>query len=419
MYDLLRAFARQNIRSWFFEEMLPWLDYESVQGIHVSFDPFWIREWTINNLLFNTYAHYNNIMVDISWLRNRLLLDIDLDFRPPQWRSYCNSQGLPEDSGPFRIIVLLKHEVERTDNFRDKRLRPSLHGAPIFFEVRPPCVAISLLGNLSPTRLVERFARSTKFLRRFESHDSQDGVLRASSYIRSGDGDLGTIGGFLKSNSDNKHYLITCAHVSTKGCGSSNCDCHTVHTISRMSNDASAIGGSVFHRLANPLVENTSCRQIAYPDAGKLDAVAIEINGPSSTRRFIPSQEDIAYWATDSQMNENDLVFFHGASSGRVNAQMGSYCLWRAYSAYGEMRCFGDLFEMTHPKPYYFNSNLVKGGDSGSWVFRLDNGSLIWYGMLIASDGATAYGCFAHSLVEELQSHIGSNLTMVNRNFLF
>src|SRR5207248_1477617 len=104
-------------------------------------------------------------------------------------------------------------------------------------------------------------------------------------------------------------------------------------------------------------------------------------------------------------MKSGDHVVFFGKTSGRVDCEIGSLCIFHEIDIEKQPRCFGDIFTLTWPKPWYFNTALAKPGDSGAWILRSRVGFVSWDGMVFACDGATAYACFADNIMNVVQSY--------------
>jgi len=137
------------------------------------------------------------------------------------------------------------------------------------------------------------------------------------------------------------------------------------------------------------------------PDAKRLDVAVAELTRDTaaivSDVRSTVQVDGVRPVANIAPSNQ---VFFYGKESGAVEAEVQHATIWDTVEIHGVPHCFGELFTLTPPKPYYLNQDLCRDGDSGSWIVADEEGTQWWYGMLIAGDGVEAYGCFAEYIVD-------------------
>jgi hypothetical protein len=110
-------------------------------------------------------------------------------------------------------------------------------------------------------------------------------------------------------------------------------------------------------------------------------------------------------------MNSRDSVTFFGHTSRRTSAELDALCLWQEIELPDPnnpgsriAHCFGDIFSICHPRPWYVNTDLARPGDSGAWLVHDSGGIAAWDGMIIAGDGAHAYACFAENIMAYAQA---------------
>lgn len=112
-----------------------------------------------------------------------------------------------------------------------------------------------------------------------------------------------------------------------------------------------------------------------------------------------------------SSMNPRDPVKFNGQTSHLTAGELDALCLWHeidlpdpANPGAHTSHCFGDIFSLCTPRPWYVNTALARPGDSGAWVVCDSRGVLGWDGMIMAGDGAHAYACFAENIMAYAQA---------------
>jgi hypothetical protein len=99
-----------------------------------------------------------------------------------------------------------------------------------------------------------------------------------------------------------------------------------------------------------------------------------------------------------------------------VQAQLTAVTLWHEidFKDFGDgppgRRCFGTLFEMSDLGGD--RKHLAQEGDSGAWVYDNLKDVRNWNGMLIATQGRRAYGCYADFIMQALNNAFSGGLTM-------
>jgi len=186
--------------------------------------------------------------------------------------------------------------------------------------------------------------------------------------------DFGTLGGVLEDGVTNQSYGVTCAHVG----GSTG---QQMFETDSNGNIVAALG-SVVDSTIPPSV-TVGCNLHASPGAG-IDAALIDLN---MIRSIQPTPSLTV--APILGIDQDDLIAFVGCKSGHVAARVAAATIWKKADVAGQIRCFGDIFSVSHRLPAYVLSAVSKGGDSGSWILEdppPQSSSTRWIGMLVAGD---------------------------------
>ena len=112
-------------------------------------------------------------------------------------------------------------------------------------------------------------------------------------------------------------------------------------------------------------------------------------------------------------MQQGDQVTLVGQKSGKVDAEIDSLTIFHEIDIDKKPRCFGDIYSLCPPKPWYVNTKLVRHGDSGSWIVRKTLSMVGWDGVLVAADGAFAYACFAEDAFDSATQAVTSSLSIL------
>jgi hypothetical protein len=369
MIGLLRYVASEFAPG-FQDRMNSFLNPKRVRGFHLSVDPYWLAwfrsHWAGRAYPWEDPSGYFYWRED-SWREDPagLLRRFREDYlRPPDWDDHCKAMGYPRNPYPviFRVIFRDPSDLE------ELRDLPNNHEAfPIVYESRPVCRALAQ-PTASPTL----------------AFSGAVGKMPLKQYG-------GSIGGFLRDTSTNTLYLVSCAHVL----GDVGETTYASHPGGVQS--PTEIGQVELSVLAPPnAVPSCNNRTHALPDA--LDLALTELRPGLQPEAGNPSSGP-QHLSSFNAMSSQDHVFLFGERSGRVDAELGSLCVYHEIEVDSQVRCFGDIFTVAPPRPWYLNRNLVKDGDSGSWIVRSLGGITSWDGMLFAGDGVTGYGCFAENIM--------------------
>ncbi len=214
--------------------------------------------------------------------------------------------------------------------------------------------------------------------------------------LASGTPTSGTAGGFLRDSTTGAVFLVSCEHVCG---GPGNTVLHPVPKVLRNAAPIAAVRFAIAPAASKPASKCNRVRQpLPVPDVALAELAG---TGYDSSHRQLGKVNRVTPIA---DMTEDDAVSFYGASSGAVQAKVGSLNLWREIQIEGAPHCVGDMFTIEPALSWYFRPKLSRPGDSGAWVLNQDNGIVGWDGMLIGGDGVQSYCCFAESIFDACKS---------------
>ena len=374
-FAYLRDLARELAPS-FEDSYSQVLRPEWVQGLHLTIDRIWL-EWLRLQTQTNRweYPPFPPMPAGGSF-RDLSLLDYESKVpewiqkhRPNWWWDYLAQARQEGADSPvqFRIIFRSTEAIQAAPEWS-----AVFRGHPVIAEVHPPCVALVNPG---------------------------DNVGQNSPITE------GTLGGFLYDSAAREYYAVTCAHV----CAQFNALEHP--SPMKSSKKRQTLGVASHAVLASPnLQKGCTNRSHTTPDA--LDMALVRVAAGILPNLDFPSLSKPSLVTQVSKMTTGDHVVIFGERSGQVDAEISSLCLYHEVDVSGYKRCFGDIFSLTHRRPYYFNTKLVDHGDSGAWILSQIGGVTAWDGMVFAGDGATAYACFAENIFNESRRVIGHSVVL-------
>lgn len=336
------------------------LPTELLRGVHLHVDPYWVEaalRWRFGPL----------------WrphLEGQIFWDEIYDhgvpdrWRPRDWERHNSLLGFPGNAHPARWRVIFREDEHRREFKAElpRTFEGPFGPIPIRYEARPPAIALLAPG------------------------DSLGQQTPATD---------GTLGGFLIDTRSLDPYLVTCAHVAAAG--------NDVFSPATPAGAGARIR-SVAHAVLPPPDTGSGCNRFTHHPPPALDLAIARIHAPQPVNYYIPGIGQPTAVTTIRAMASNQPVSLYGRKSKLVQAELGSLCVYHEVTIAGAAHCFGDLFTLTPPKPWYVNTALVKGGDSGAWIIRSTGGLVGWDGMLIAGDGATGYACFAENIMDECRT---------------
>lgn len=350
---------------------------EHIRGVQLYFDEYWLEAYLLmmaqnfHKTMMWPYGFHAGIF---SYAAKYLDWKPDLNYRPYGWDAHCRARGFRENSHPIIIRLILR---DPNMTFKQLDLINQFQDFPLVYQYRPRCDAY------------------------------------ASQLLRSGDcigqespDSAGTLGGFLEDSSG-KQFLISCAHVV-----------HGDETrVYRPGPADSSLKDQVavvrYSRHPQPTPQGRNCNSRSMISGSNVDLACAEIDdGYFSVVHpktgLITDINDITY------IVQGMPVSFIGKTTGHRDAQVGAVCIWYEIEFNKVPHCFSDIFEITHPKPYYLNTNLARPGDSGAWITSHEYFCTSWNGILIGGDGAQAYACYSENVMNELKEY-SSDLSLGNR----
>lgn len=367
MMEILRSVAR-DVGPGLQEKISNSLDVNRLRGLHLGIDPYWMA-WFRSSLRFK--------MSDPFFYDEYFAREYFFNERPVDWTKHCVRMGYKEDSSPIQFRFVFR---EDTDLKKFKELPNSYDNYPIIYESRPVCL------GLTPRTVGLTLT-------------CYDSVGEKSS------GTAGTIGGFLRDTYTGSKYLVSCAHVIGD-------EEEIVYTPGPADSSVmTEIADVCFSALPSPN-DSQSCNSRTHPAPGALDMALARLRGGVVLSFILPGFGNPQHLTSFSKMKTGDAVTLFGKKSGRVDAILGSLCIYHEIEINGQPRCFGDIFTITYPRPWYLNTNLVNEGDSGAWIIRSAGGITCWDGMLLAGDGATGYCSFAENIMDAAR-RFSTNIALV------
>jgi hypothetical protein len=392
--ELLQFAEQDNFRRFIDGFVGDSLAREYVQGVQVDIDRYWAEsflfrrlarrrfgdEYSLGESFIESSRHYH-LFSDIIHFEYDELFSDDEYFKPPDWDNYCKNRGYPENANPIFIKFLLQQTGERRTRFETNQWE----GHPLLYEYRAPCAG---LHNFLP----------------FLGVQQQLGV--GSGIWSSGTQDSGTAGGFLADN-QGKRYMLTCSHVAgPKGS-------EILYPAPGNFSNPSRIGEVIHSTTLSPKDGKRMCNSASLGNAPEVDLGLVLLDDWIQPNSLVPNFGNINHISSIANMGPYQPVLLNGCTSGTVKGELGPLNVWYEISMQNTPCCFSNLFEITPPRPYYFNSALVKGGDSGAWVVNDTAGMRGWDGMLIGCDGAHAFACFAENILKECDSALTGNLILI------
>lgn len=366
---------------------------EYVQGVQIGFDRYWLEDQLQKRLRTHSASappFWGSLTEHSREARLFEHLYFDYDFlsgddngymRPQYWSEYCRVQGYPENARPIFIKFLLRERADQRRSFETDRWGQY----PLLYEYRPPCMG---------TSIVTAFLQTRQF-----SVGSSIGPANSQ--------EVGTAGGFLEDSCTGNTYLISCSHVVGPA-GS-----EILYHPRGFKGQPTRVGRVLHSTSLTPKQPNQICNsQSGYP-ASAVDVGIVQLDDGTSFSPDVPGLGNVNLVSPIAVMGQHQPVLLYGSTSGQVTAELGLLTFWCEIIIKGTAYCFNNLFAITPPHPYYLNSALVKGGDSGAWVVARATGLNSWDGMVIGCDGAQAYCCFADYIMNECSTFLQCNPKLV------
>lgn len=266
-------------------------------------------------------------------------------------------------------------------------------------------------NNIPEFRVIIEKRRRNVFLsgsRRF--HSKMVGGISISNNSKR----FGTLGGIL-TDSNGKHYGLTCAHVT-------NLDNEDVFQPALSDSKRYRKFGNVkFSSAINWSDESSPCNPRYIRRLGQnenMDTTLISIDSNVLSEKRIHNLGKVSGEKRFDDIHQHMEVEFNGRTTGfRKKLVVGGICVSYKVAYEGEgneedkFACFTNLIELRTPAPrmnagsYHVQRSPVAHGDSGSWICSNDRNGYNWCGMLISGDVDRGYFLAA----EDIQSHLRNN----------
>ena len=354
---------------------------EAAQGLLVGYDRFWLQDLFAKRYRLFWGQIQGGLYTSPRWWKVHYGEDwYDPDYRPKGWSDYNRMRGYPENAAPIYIKLSLRSGKWP---YEAAEYPQSWEGHPVIYEYRPPCKAFSNHSPLNP------FAGG------------------ASVGIKPPINLSGTAGGILRHKQRGSYYLVSCAHVL----GPTKTDIY--HPAPTDNQNHGYIGTVQFSKLPSPSQANVKCNRVVSAGAVDVDLALAELDTAVPISNAIRLLGPVDRWSPIADITPYQPIVFVGKESDRIEGEVGPLSVWYEIEVDGRLCCFGDLFVITPPRPWYLNMNLAKPGDSGAWICYDLDGVVGWDGMLIGSDGDHAYCCFAENIKRECDKAFSPGLALL------
>lgn len=331
------------------------IDVALMSGVSLRLDDYWLCSYLGD--FWDHYARSRAAPSDYSfqrYLRTRRGMTYRFDWSVSGWAEYLKKKGLEEQTHPVAVIVLLREPLH--DGIPEQWPR-TIANHPVYYEYRPE----AQLQAVGPG----------------------DAVTGISS---------GTLGGYLWTAKDGRHFAISCAHVFGEKPG--------VAVGPSVSAGSVAVGQvieSVF-----PGTSLGKCNMRLQPNTSSVDAAVADLTGGPSIQLAMPAVGKIMLRSDVIDIGQGDGVTLVGAKSGRLEGRVKECNVWKEFVLGGNTYCFSDLLVIESSKHHYLTRAFTQAGDSGAWVVNTSTGTPSWDAMLIGGDGSSSYCCYAENITGKL-----------------
>lgn len=376
------------------ETLLKMLSHqETVQGVLVGYDPFWLRVWHVQSILGGELSRYL-LRHSTEYARDGVMPSWDYwDFRP------FNVPGDIELPPPDH------DELQQLYRWAKDRF-------PLF--EKPPVQIVVVTERHTELELprglgegvysIVQSVRGRAWLAMPKNLHSPvpGGVSLGCGTVRDG-----TLGGMLGDAGRNAvpttYHAVTCAHVVQKF--------SDVDQPAQKDNAGKARHmGKVMHVSSlTPSPVNAICNP--FHPAAKLhtvDAALVELDPAVPAVPHLLGLRPPTGIAAKSQVNPGDLLDMAGKESGRRRLVVGKVAItFRYHDVHaGGHYCFEEAFEVNWPTlAAVAGGPPVQAGDSGAWLL---NATGEWVGMIVASDANHGYAIYAENVEAWVRRQLGA-----------
>ena len=354
-----------------------------MRGVLVGVDRFFV-ESVKQRVLRHALPVWDN---DSIW--SSMLLPSDINWAdPPCWPRYGYwPRGHSPDTSPFYFLVVVRDRIL----LAREGLPSRIGNHRILYQYRPECTGLSVLDLLR--------SLSTAAGLKVQSNS-------VVSVGRTDPSTAGTLGGIIESSRTGKKLGISCEHVLGPA------GTEIFHPGPFEGKHSSRIGCVVCADLPPPLPELQRGNPRKGGPSGKLDVAVTDLDEAPASKIGQTLGEAPYAWRSGKDMLLHDPVSFVGKVIGKQDARISHLCIWYEVRIDGHLRCFEDVFEISHRKHLYVNTPIARPGDSGAWIVASCENLLLWDGLLFAGDGAHGFCCFADNIVEFAERQGLAGLTL-------
>lgn len=396
MFDQLIT-RSQELRPRLQETLSEPIELNIIQGAILEVDHYWLSMFIVDH--FGPWSYFRPGIEHEHWLSVTSLsssINWNFDYRPRKWDQHCSVMGLPENSNPLIIRVILNRELEHRKSIQQEWDLPRVFdGYPLIYESRPALEEVHLLSGLQQS--IQAFFNKESY-----GMSKSISVGRATPKPTAG-----TLGGFLRSRDGNTQYFVSCAHVlGDEGT--------IVYSPGPFENQGlNAVGLVRFSEIPSLQVAGTNCNIFTAPTARGLDVAVAEVFPEAIWNNQPTALPKLSTVRNPSSMTPFQPVSFSGKVSGPTSAYLGGCTIWHSIKSSDGFRCFGTLFEIVAPTGSPLP--LARHGDSGAWVVDGALGSAYcWNGMVISAvpNRDRAYCCFAQHILDACDKNLWPALSL-------
>lgn len=367
------------------------VEYPSVQGIVVDYDPVWMDLWRIKSLhgdraldsairrIFDWHYDprlFSSRAWESLWIDEGAEIEPpDSSWIPPAWSDIQEMAGrdkVSEEPFVVKICLLPGNSNQVTPEIRDYRL-------PVITERRTPAILTMPLRQHRP-------------------------VLGGIS-IGIGASDSGTLGGIVRDQYNAK-WGVTCAHVLQGSVG--------VDQPAQCDNSTAKPVGTGQHRTTLKSSSGSApCNPYnALASLNTVDAALVEFSSGINANLQVLNHGALAGITAKQAPSPGLLVDMAGKKSGSRILEIGGLALtYRLRDANGNFFCFKELFELRGPRWWRVTGGRpVQRGDSGAWLLSSPANGTEWVGMALAGDRLVGYAMFAENVAEWAQNTYGLDI---------
>ena len=334
-------------------------------GLILDLNPFWLEA-----------SRIAAVGLDPDRVLSRFL---DYPFHP--WSSFpvrllelYSSEGLPELGRSFEYVE------DATEFFFHK---------PTESTFQP--FLLRIIAHPNPDRgnrdELVAIARETPIPTVVETHGIPQLVVAPGSRVVSPAVLGGTLGGYLRDQTSNSVFAVTCGHVISDAAISQ--DGQLIGTVTHCAKPVPLPAGIGCH---------AGCGYITDLDTALIRTKVNPCNQASSIANLVGNGQIVAMTGAASGTRTYQI------GGAVVNYEIGGAC-WHKL-----IQLHAPLSNILHPAVQVAWNPSPKKGDSGAWIIR---NNTEWAGMVVASNSFFGFALSASDMVKRADACFGTNLTLV------